>query len=218
MRKIMITGAGSGLGAMLAKLYIENGDFVIFVGRTLERLQSKAVLFDEGGLQSAVYSCDVSSHTSVMSLKESIKTDHGSIDILINCAGIGYFGPLSVMTSDQLESMFQVNTFGTIYMSQAFIPLLTQRLMNIISTAGLKGKNNESFYVASKFAVRGFTESLQVEFKDEEITITAVYMGGMATHFWDGSNHINDMSRLKSAESIAKEILEAEEKSEEIIV
>jgi short-subunit dehydrogenase len=78
-------------------------------------------------------------------------------------------------------------------------------VINIISTAGLKGKVNESVYCASKYAVRGFTESLQEELKDK-LDVTAVYMGGMATPFWDQSTHIKDKSRLKSATEVAKYI------------
>ena len=62
--------------------------------------------------------------------------------------------------------------------------------MNIISTAGLRGKVNEAVYAASKFAVRGFTESLQKEYEGSRMKINAVYMGGMDTPFWEGSNHV----------------------------
>jgi len=80
-------------------------------------------------------------------------------------------------------------------------------ILNIISTAGLRGKVNEDVYAASKFAVRGFTESLQKEYEASTIKITAVYMGGMDTPFWTDSDHISDRSRLRSPSEVAKLII-----------
>lgn len=218
MKRVLITGAGSGLGAALAESYVQAGAFVILVGRSIEKLQKIAGLIDTAGNNTASYRLDVSNVDSIKSFKTTVEENHEEIDILINCAGVGYFGPLVEMTRKELEAMFQVNTFGTIYMTQQFIPIVRERIINIISTAGLKGKVNESVYVASKFAVRGFTESLQKEYEDESIVITGVYMGGMATPFWDESTHIKDMSRLKSPKVIAEKIVSASDKIEELIL
>lgn len=218
MKKVMITGAGSGLGAALTESYIKAGYFVILLGRTLDKLEKTAQQFDLSGKQTDFFSVDVSDINAVKTLKEIIVEKYQSIEVLVNCAGLGYFGPLESVTSPQLEAMFNVNTFGTIYMTQQFIPITKERIMNIISTAGLKGKINESAYVASKFAVRGFTESLQKEYEDKVMTITGVYMGGMATPFWDGSSHIKDMSRLKSPKHIADKIVSSEMHVEELIL
>ncbi len=72
----------------------------------------------------------------------------------------------------------------------------------------MRGKKNESIYVASKFAVRGFTESLIKELEETAIKVTAVYMGGMDTPFWKETDHIKDRSRLKSPDEVAKFIME----------
>lgn len=218
MKRVLITGAGSGLGAALAESYVQAGAFVILVGRNIKKLQKIAGLIDTAGNNTASYSLDVSNVDSIKSFKTTVEENHEEIDILINCAGVGYFGPLVEMTRKELEAMFQVNTFGTIYMTQQFIPIVRERIINIISTAGLKGKVNESVYVASKFAVRGFTESLQKEYEDESIVITGVYMGGMSTPFWNESTHIKDMSRLKSPKVIAEKIVSASDKIEELIL
>ena len=81
-------------------------------------------------------------------------------------------------------------------------------LFNIIKTGVLTGKINEAGYVASKFAVRGLTESLQKEYAHTGLKIKDVYMGGMDTPFWENSTHIKDKSRLRSPEEIAKVIYE----------
>lgn len=93
---------------------------------------------------------------------------------------------------------------------QSALPLIRAsegRILTIISTAGLRGKVHESIYCASKFAVKGFTESLQKEWENDPIAITAVYMGGMNTPFWDNSSHVADPSGLKGPEVVAEQIL-----------
>ena len=131
---------------------------------------------------------------------------------LVNNAGVGHFGPFEGIETAQISEMLDTNVLGTILMTKAILPHLQKngqgRIMNIISTAGLRGKVNEAVYVASKFAVRGFTESLQKEYEGSEIKFNAVYMGGMDTPFWDKSDHIKDKSRLRSAKEIAEIIME----------
>lgn len=212
MRKILISGGSSGLGLELAKQYGKNGFQVILVGRSTEKLE-KAVnilnLLEVSAVR--VYNCDVSDLDSVKRLAKTIEKDHVKIDRLINCAGRGHFGSLSEMSSEQIVDMTTVNFLGTVYMVQAFESIVRERIINVISTAGLKGKRNESVYCATKYAVRGFTESLQVEWADRDICVTAVYMGGMATPFWDNNDHIADKSRLRDPEAVAKKIFDLED-------
>ena len=112
--------------------------------------------------------------------------------------------------------MIDINVKGTILVTLGLLPHMKGSIINIISTAGLKGKVNEAVYVASKFAVRGFTESLQKEYENSHLVITAVYMGGMNTPFWDETEHIKDKSRLKSPEDVAKEIKDKDDGRSEI--
>lgn len=116
------------------------------------------------------------------------------------------------MNEQQITEMLTANVLGTILMTKAFLPYILKndegRIINIISTAGLRGKLNEAVYVASKFAVRGFTESLQKEYEGSKIKFNAVYMGGMDTPFWDESDHIKDKSRLSSAREVAETIIQ----------
>jgi len=104
-------------------------------------------------------------------------------------------------------------------MTQEALPLLQKqggRILNIISTAGLRGKVNESAYCASKFAQRGFTESLQKEFEDANVDVTGVYMGGMNTPFWDDSDHVDNPDRLKDPQSVAQYIIDHDDGRAEI--
>jgi len=213
MKKILITGGGSGLGRELAKVYSKD-NYIILVGRRIEKLNET---LDEmkslGGIGECI-PCDISSTYDVNNLVNSIKENYEKIDILINNAGVGYFSPIDKITLNEVDKMLDINIKGTIIITKGLIPYINNKIINIISTAGLKGKKNETVYCASKFAVRGFTEALQKEYEDKNIQVTAVYMGGMDTPFWDESDHINDKSRLKSPEQVAKAIKENDSKKE----
>jgi len=219
MRKVLIAGGSSGLGLELAKVYGKNGFQVILVGQSVGKLEKAVNVLNMLEISAVrIYSCDISNLEKVQNLVQQIKKDHGSIDRLINCAGIGHFGPLEMTSENQIKQMVDVNFLGTVYMTQSFKPLINERVVNIISTAGLRGKQNESVYCATKFAVRGFTESLQVEWADDKIALTAVYMGGMNTPFWDNSDHILDKNRLRDPETVALKIFEQEDGRASIII
>lgn len=217
MSTIAITGAGSGLGRALALKYAENGYTVFLLGRSdtkLHLIQNEII--KEGGKASIVL-CDVSEPASVSIAFQQI----GELDLFINNAGIGIFGPVESYKVEDIESTLNTNVKGTILTVQSALPLIRKssgRILTIISTAGLRGKVNESIYCASKFAVKGFTESLQKEWENDPISITAVYMGGMNTPFWDGSSHVRDASGLKSPEVVAEQIYNEDDGRNEIVI
>ncbi|MBG9446663.1 SDR family NAD(P)-dependent oxidoreductase [Cytobacillus firmus] len=210
MKSVIITGAGSGLGKELALLFAGQGFHIILTGRTLEKLQSVEQEIHEAGGSAQSYTVDITQTKDISKLMTQLQIYE--LYGLINNAGVGHFGPVNSLSAHDIQEMFETNTLGTIYMTQAVLPLLKEKneglLMNIISTAGLKGKVNESVYVASKFAVRGFTESLLKELENTNIKVKAVYMGGMDTPFWDENDHIKDKSRLRSPKAVAAMILD----------
>ena len=218
MKRILITGAGSGLGKELSKCYGDKESHVILVGRNKDKLEKATMEIIKNGGSAEYMVCDISSATSVNRLVREVYEKHRSIDCLINNAGIGFFGSIEKISIEEINTMIDTNVKGTIMVTQGLLPYVNYRILNIISTAGLKGKVNESVYVASKFAVRGFTESLQKELIGSEVKVTAVYMGGMNTPFWKGSTHIKDNSRLTSPEEVAREIKLKDDGRNEIII
>ncbi|USK39977.1 SDR family oxidoreductase [Cytobacillus firmus] len=219
MKSVIITGAGSGLGKELALLFAGQGFHIILTGRTLDKLQSVEQEIHEAGGSAQSYTVDITQTKDISKLMTQLQNHE--LYGLINNAGVGHFGPVNSLSAHDIQEMFETNTLGTIYMTQAVLSLLKEKneglLMNIISTAGLKGKVNESVYVASKFAVRGFTESLQKELENTNIKVKAVYMGGMDTPFWDESDHIKDKSRLRSPKEVAAMILDHMEEDSIVI-
>ncbi|MGP4078084.1 SDR family NAD(P)-dependent oxidoreductase [Halobacillus sp. K22] len=217
MSTVFITGAGSGLGRALAHQYGAAGYRVIVTGRTERKLLVVQSEIEEKGGQAEAIVCDV---TEPASISEALR-QVDDLEVLINNAGLGIFGELQTYTKQQMDDMWTTNVRGTILMTQAAYPQLKEangRVLNIISTAGLRGKKNESVYCASKFAVKGFTESLQKEWEDESLTATSVFMGGMNTPFWEESTHVSNPDLLKGPEGVAEQIYNEDDGRKEIII
>lgn len=216
LKSVIITGAGTGLGRELALKYGNEGYHLILVGRSEETL-------------SVVREQLNNAHIMVMDIRNKQEVDENikfllkeyKIVGIINNAGIGFFGPFEKIKENEIEEMLQTNVLGTMYMTQAVLPNISELdgsfVMNIISTAGLRGKVNEAAYVASKFAIRGFTESLQKEYEEKPVLISAVYMGGMNTPFWKGSEHVKDPSKFRSPSEVA-EIIFSQKEEESIVI
>ncbi|MDV2581870.1 SDR family NAD(P)-dependent oxidoreductase [Alkalibacillus haloalkaliphilus] len=217
MKTALITGAGSGLGQALALEYA-NQDYIIYlIGRNEEKLNTSKDLIEQSGGQAKVFTCDITDWDAVSNLAKQID----QVDLLINNAGIGYFNTLEDLEKHEIDTMVNVNVNGMIYVTKHFLTNLRSsngRMLNIISTAGLKGKVQESAYCASKFAQRGFTESLQKELAEENVVVSAVYMGGMNTPFWEGSDFVKDPSFLPSPQDYAKQIVAQDDGRHEIHV
>ncbi|GAA0450594.1 SDR family oxidoreductase [Alkalibacillus silvisoli] len=217
MKTALITGGGSGLGQALALEYAKQGYFIYLIGRNESKLLNTQQQIQQQNGDAKTILCDITNWDSVHQLASKLD----QIDVLINNAGIGYFNPLEQLEKHEIDAMVNVNVNGLIYVTKHLLSHVLKangRILNIISTAGLQGKVQESAYCASKFAQRGFTESLQKELAEEKIAITAVYMGGMNTPFWDESDYVKDPSILPSPQDYAKQIIEKDDGRHEIHV
>jgi short-subunit dehydrogenase len=219
MKTAIITGGGSGLGKELGKLLSKQGFHIFLLGRTEDTLKEAAVEIENTGGEASFTTLDIRSKDDIEHLGEHYLHNR-NIQLLIHNAGVGHFGPFNESNDDELVSMFETNALGPIRLTKVLLPKLQQdsTIINIISTAGLRGKKNESLYVASKFALRGFGESLQKEFEDSNLRIVNAYMGGMNTPFWDNSDHVNDRSRLRSPREVAEMIVSEYQKKDEIVI
>jgi short-subunit dehydrogenase len=220
MKTIIITGAGSGLGKELSLLLAGQGYHMILTGRTEEKLKEVQNQIEQSGGSASTIALDIRNLEDIKEKALLVYKNH-KIYGLVNNAGVGYFGPFSDISDQEIEGMFQTNVIGTIHMTKAILPYLEMNneglVINIVSTAGLRGKKNEAVYCSSKFAVRGFTESLQKEYEGKGIRFVAAYMGGMHTPFWESSDHVADPSRFRSPAEVAGIIINNLEQNEIII-
>lgn len=206
---VVITGAGSGLGASLAKKYSEMGAHVCLLGRNEARLKNTANLLHNNY---SIYQLDVSVKGEVDKVFKAIYEEVGPIDLLINNAGTGSFALAEQIDEKSVDDMIDINLKGTIFCSQAVLPDMKERnkgiIANIVSTAGLEGKVTESVYCASKFGVKGFTESLLAELKDTAVKVYGAYMGGMKTEFWSGIYSEEQTENLMDPDDVADIIID----------
>ena len=181
--KILLTGGSSGIGKATAKLLIENGAIVVITGRDQDKLE--AVAKEIGALP---LHFDISDLNSIKANAEkALKLLGGKIDVLINNAGIGVFPKLGEISLEDLQRVYTTNVFGLTLLTQELLPQFKAQnrgnILNIGSTASLKGFAAGSVYAASKFAVRGLTQSWQAELRPHNIRVTLINPSEVASAF-----------------------------------
>lgn len=173
-RHAVITGGGSGIGAAVARQLLDQGLRVTLMGRSLERLRAQQqVLGPEVGLQA----CDVGDEASVATAFASV----GPVDILVNNAGQVETAPLARTSLESWQRLLNVNLTGTFLCSRAVLPGMSERgfgrIVNVASTAALKGYAYVAAYCAAKHGVLGLTRALALETVKKGITVNAVCPG-----------------------------------------
>ena len=186
-RIIVITGATSGFGCALVKEFLNQGDHVIATGRNLsdrsdifktERAQYKNQLIEKN--------LDVTLEKECLDFKNYIEESGQNIDVLINNAGYALFGALEDTSMEQIRDQFEVNFFGLTRITQNLLPSLVKskgKILNFSSVFGFTGFPLTSAYCASKFAVEGFSESLDYELRPHGVQVCLIQPGGYRTKF-----------------------------------
>ena len=184
-KRALITGAGKGIGKALAIALAKEGVHIALLSRTLSDLEKVAKEIRTYGVEVIITVADVSSITSVNSAAEKVLNGFGSVDILINNAGIGKFGSFMDLEPAEWEQVLNINLMGPYYVTRAFLPQMITRktgdIINIASTAGLKGHAMTSAYSASKFGLLGLTDSLMQEVRKHNIRVNAFIPSTVAT-------------------------------------
>jgi 3-oxoacyl-[acyl-carrier protein] reductase len=211
-KNALITGAGKGIGKAIALALAKEGVNVILVARTQEEIDSVAAKVRSLRVKALAITADVADINSVNTAVEKALAEFGTIDILINNAGIAAFGKFLELEPTDWERIIQVNLMGTYYVTRAILPNMIERqtgdIINISSTAGLSGNALTSAYSASKFAVLGLTESLMQEVRKHNIRVTALTPSTVAT----------DMAKeLKLTDGNPETVMQAEDMAELII-
>jgi 3-oxoacyl-[acyl-carrier protein] reductase len=208
----LVTGAGKGIGRAVAIALATEGVSVGLIARTEADLVAVADEVKALGVQAAFATADVSDIRSVNEAVEKIQSRLGNVDILINNAGTGKFAKFLELEPEEWENQVKVNLFGVYYVTRAVLPQMIERktgdIVNISSTAGLKGNAVTSAYSASKFGVMGLSDSLMQEVRKHNIRVTALAPSTVVTDLAKASNLINNNEeKLMQPEDFAELIV-----------
>lgn len=181
-----ISGAGDGIGRALSQRLNTAGCHLWLSDINPETLAETCALLDDsrGRITSQVVDCG--QRDALFSWAESVRADTVSLDALFNNAGVGYGARFADSSEENFEWLIDINFWGVVHASRAFLPLLTQseraHLVNLSSIFGMVGIPTQSAYNAAKFAVRGFSEALQAEYMDSNLFVSSVHPGGVQTN------------------------------------
>jgi NAD(P)-dependent dehydrogenase (short-subunit alcohol dehydrogenase family) len=186
-----ITGCSTGFGRELAKEALQSGNQVVVTARKPEDI--KDIL--EGLPETSIaVKLDVTKAEDIKSSVQQAMERFGRIDVLVNNAGIGYFGAIEESDEDEVRRMFDINFFGLANMTKEVLPIMRQQrsghIVNISSIGGLVAFPAVGFYNATKFAVDGFSESLAKETAPLGIKVTVIAPSGFRTD-WAGRSANN---------------------------
>ena len=202
----LVTGAGRGIGAAIARGLSNLGAAVALCGRTATTLKSTAKSIAQSGGECEVIPCDVSNLQSVEEAAKTVESLFGRIDILVNNAAVrGVEGPLHQLPPDVWDQILNTNLRGVYYMTRAFAPtMIHARSGHIINISSLAGKNsvpNGAAYSASKWGLNGLSYTIAEELRSHNIRVSVVCPGSTET---DLSPHTGkDHSKMLQPEDIA---------------
>lgn len=188
----VITGAGSGIGRGLALELAGQGARLALSDVDMKALEYTETLIHNEFPNSDVkcYLLDVSSRDAVLAHAEQVLSDFGSVQFLFNNAGVALFASIKNMTFEELDWVLGINLYGVIYGTKAFLPSMLEKeeghIVNISSILGLFATPASSAYSTSKFAVRGFTETLARELEGTNVFASCVHPGGIKTNISAG--------------------------------
>ena len=183
MKKVLITGAGSGLGRALAKRYAANGDEVCLADMNVQAAQDAADAInasnEECGKAFAV-TCDITKQSDVDVVVKTLTERWGSVDVLVNNAGVATAGSIESESMDQWQWVMDINVLGHVRMTKAILPLIRnshnsdRSIINIASQAGLTSAPGMGSYSVTKAAMVSLSETTYLELIHEGIWVSAV--------------------------------------------
>jgi short-subunit dehydrogenase len=211
LKKIaLITGASSGIGSSIAKLFAKNGITVCLGARSTNKLKKLVEEINSFGGDSYSYYLDLLDDNSVNKFINNVNTI-GEVDILINNSGLGKFDKIETASLKDWDEMMNVNLRGSFIMSKAFIPKMKQNnsgnIVFINSVAGKHGYPYSAGYVASKFGLRGLADSLRNELRSYNIKVTSIYPGAVDSYFWENVKADFPRDEMMNIDEIAETAL-----------
>jgi short-subunit dehydrogenase len=168
---IVITGASDGLGKELAKVFVSAGKTVVNLSRSKSEVAQDIA-------------CDLSDEKSIEAAAESVLNLPEPVEALINCAGVISIENLNEVNATEIDRVFRVNVMGPMLLTSRLTDRIKKDggdIVNIASTVGTKAYEKQAAYGASKWAMRGFSQNLQLEFKGTPVRVLSVCVGGFVS-------------------------------------
>jgi NAD(P)-dependent dehydrogenase (short-subunit alcohol dehydrogenase family) len=187
-RVAAITGAGSGIGRALAVELAKQGAHLALCDIDEAGLAETVALCEGSGIKVTSQRLDVARRDAVYGWADAVVADHGKVNLVINNAGVALGATIQSMTYEDFEWLMNINFWGVVYGTKAFLPLLQAsgegHIVNISSVFGLISVPSQSAYNAAKFAIRGFTDALRMELEIEgsNVSCTTIHPGGIKTN------------------------------------
>lgn len=196
---VLITGCSSGFGYLTALKFASSG-WLTFAGiRNLESAGAKELweVKKRENLLLEILPLDVTSQLSVEEAVQMAVNKAGRIDVLVNNAGFGYFGPVEEFSVDEVKAQYETNVFGVLRVIKSVAPVMRQQksgsIINISSIAGLIPLPLNGVYSSSKFALESLTEALRFELDHFNIRVSLVEPGSFNTSFWNNLKHAKSL-------------------------
>ncbi|RPD48423.1 SDR family NAD(P)-dependent oxidoreductase [Hymenobacter sediminis] len=211
----IITGVSKGIGLATAEALLARGAVVAGWGRTApEGLRHERFQFFE---------CDIRNEIAVQEAFMNTQRELGQeIQVLVNNAGIGNFGPVDGFSSDDWHAMFDTNVHGLFYCTKAALPQMKNQreghIINVASLAGTAGSANLAGYCATKYAVRGFSDALFKEVRPDGVRVTCIMPGSVETNFNGATPGQEPDPHKMQPEDIAAAIVHALEAPQTVMI
>jgi len=186
----VVTGSSTGIGYETSLILARNGFLTYATMRNLNKSESIKSIATKENLPIHIKQLDVTDGTSVKNAVETISSETGRIDVLVNNAGYGLNGAFEDLAMNEIKAQYETNLFGLIRTTQAVLPIMRRQksgiIVNISSGLGRFGFPGSSAYVSTKFAVEGLSESMSYELEPFGIKVVLVEPGVIKTNFVDG--------------------------------
>ncbi|MAT45649.1 MAG: short-chain dehydrogenase [Anaerolineaceae bacterium] len=201
---IVVTGGGNGIGRELVLLLLKKGAKVAAVDINEAALLETVKLAGDKQINLSTHIVNIANREEVEALPDKVIAAHGTVDGLINNAGIiQKFVHVNELEYKEIERVININLYGVIFMTKAFLPHLLQRpeghIVNISSMGGFLPVPGQTLYGASKAAVKLFTEGLNSELLDTNVRVTVVFPGAIGTNIAANSGVGRDMGEAKDS-------------------
>ena len=207
-KNILLTGGSSGIGKKTAEMLVEKGAKVLITGRSYDKIE---MVKQRLGVQGVSF--DISDLKNIAAkTQECVRVLGGRVDVLINNAGIGDFGPVDEINMTSFLEVFNTNVFGLALLTKELVPIMKKQnqgtIINIGSSASVRGFKNGSVYAASKFAVRALSQCWQTELRPHNIRVCQVNPSEVTTAFAQNDRkERTELDQKLSATEIAHTII-----------